>query len=74
MTWFPLPLPSSRGRDRHAGRSPFPHQVDVFWRETVGLVEEVAQGALQLQGFLGQTAGWFDGPGEFGAQAGRRVA
>ena len=42
-----------------------PHEGDLGWGEGVGLVDEVAEGALEGQGFDGEGAGWGDGAGVF---------
>ena len=52
----------------HAGRGGLPHQGNLRWGQGVGLVDEVAEGALQLQGFGGEGAGRVDGAGAFLAQ------
>ena len=57
-----------RRRDGHAGRGGLPQQVDLRWGQGVGLVDEVAEGALQGLGFGGEGAGGFDGAGVFFAQ------
>ena len=49
--------------DRHAGRDGFPHEINLRRGEGVGPVDEVAEGALQVQGFGGEGAGGFDGAG-----------
>ena len=40
-----------------------PHQGDLGWGQAVGLVDEVAERALQSQRFGGEGAGGFDGAG-----------
>jgi hypothetical protein len=61
-------MQSVAGRDGHARRGGLPHEGDLGRGEAVGLVDEVAQGALQLQGLGGKGAGGFDGAGVFVAQ------
>jgi hypothetical protein len=41
----------------HAGRSGFPHESNLRRGQGVGLVDEVAEGVLQGQGFGGEGAG-----------------
>jgi hypothetical protein len=55
-------------REGHAGRGGLPHELYLRWGLAIGLVDEVAEGALQGQGFNGEGAGGFDGAGVFGAQ------
>lgn len=55
--WCPGP------RNGHAEGGGFPHEVNLRWGQGVGLVDEVAEGALQGQGFGGAGAGGFDGAG-----------
>ena len=45
-----------------------PHEGDLRWREGVGPVDEVAERALQGQGFGGEDVGGFEGAGVFVAQ------
>jgi hypothetical protein len=45
-----------------------PHHGDLGGGEGIGLVDEVAEGALQGQGFGGEGAGGFEGAGVFVAQ------
>ena len=42
-----------------------PHQINLCRSQTAGLVDEVAERALQGQGFGGEGAGGFDGAGVF---------
>jgi len=58
-----------RGRDGHAGRGGFPHQIDLGGGQAVGLIDEVAELPLQVQSFGGDGAGGLDGTGVFGAQS-----
>ena len=44
-------------RDGHAGRGGFPHEGDLRRGQGVGLVDEVAEGALQFQSLGGEGAG-----------------
>ena len=44
-------------RDGHPGRGGLPHQGDLRRGEGVGLVDEVAERALQGQGFGGEGEG-----------------
>ena len=46
-----------------------PQEFNLHRGEGVGLVDEVAEGALQGQGFGGAGAGGFDGSGVFVAQS-----
>ena len=57
-----------RRRDGHAGRGRLPHQGDLGGGEGGGLVDEVAEGALQFQGFGGEGADGLDGVRVFPAQ------
>ena len=50
-------------RDGHAGRGRLPHDLNLRRGEGVGSVDEVAEGALQFQGFGGEGAGGLDGAG-----------
>ena len=56
------------GRDRHAGRGGLPHEGDLCRGQAVGLVDEIAEGALQGQDSGGDGAGGGDGSGVFVAQ------
>src|ERR1035438_4593510 len=49
----------------HAGRGGLPHQINLRRGQGVGLVDKVAEGALQFQGFRGGGAGGVDGAGVF---------
>ena len=49
--------------DGHAGWDGSPYQGELGWGQGAGLVDEVAEGALQGQGFGGEGAGGFDGAG-----------
>ena len=60
-------------RDGHAGRGGLPHQGDLCRGEGVGLVDEVAEGALQGQGFGGEGAGRRDGAGVFLSRKSQRA-
>ena len=44
-------------RDEHPGRGGLPHEGDLHRGRGTGLVDEVAEGALQAQGFGGEGAG-----------------
>ena len=57
--------PGCARRDGHAGRGGFPWQLNLRRGQAVGLVNEVAERALQGQGFGGTGAGGFDVPGAF---------
>ena len=60
-------------RDGHAGRGGFPHQSNLRRGQAVGLVCEVAEGALQFQGLGGEGAGGLESAGAFlakGVEAG----
>ena len=57
-----------RRRDGHAGRAGFPHQLNLRRGQAVGLVDEVAEGGLQVQDFGGEGAGGFDAAGVFISQ------
>jgi hypothetical protein len=48
---------SAGRRDRHAGRGGFPHEINLRRGQGVGLVDEVAEGALQVHFFGGAGAG-----------------
>lgn len=50
-------------RHGHAGRGGLPHEINLRRGQGVGLVDEVAEGALQFQGFGGEGAGGVDGAG-----------
>jgi len=52
----------------HAGWGGLPHEGDPGGGEAVGLVDQIAEGALQGQGFGGEGSGGFDGAGVFAAQ------
>src|ERR1035438_7145491 len=52
-----------RPRDRHAGRGGLPQEINLRRGQGVGLVDEVAEGALQFQGFGGEGVGGVDGAG-----------
>ena len=54
--------------DGHAERGGFPHESNLGRGQAVGLVCEVAERALQVQGFGGEGAGGLDGAGAFLAQ------
>jgi len=41
-----------------------PHAVNLCWGQGVGLVDPVAEGALQFQGLGGEGTGGFDGAGK----------
>ena len=58
------------GRDRywHPGRGGLPHQGYLRRRQAVGLVDEIAEGALKDQCPGGEGAGGFEGAGVFVAQ------
>src|ERR1035438_2120038 len=45
------------GRDGHAGRGGFPQEINLRRGQGVGLVDEVAEGALQGQSLGGAGAG-----------------
>jgi hypothetical protein len=60
--------------ERHPWRRGVPHQFHFFGREAVGLVDEVAEGAFELQGFGGAGAGGVDAVRVFGTQGARLVA
>jgi hypothetical protein len=65
----PFPFKSCCGRgDGHAGRGGLPHQFNLRLAQAVGLVDEVAERALQGQGFGGEGAGGGNGAGVFVAQ------
>src|ERR1017187_8490197 len=49
----------------HAERGGFPHEINLRRGQAVGLVCEVAEGALQFQGFGGEGAGGLDGADVF---------
>ena len=62
----PLILFQSNGRrDEHTGRGGLPHQSNLRRGEGVGLVDKVAEGALQSQGFGGEGAGGPNAPRVF---------
>jgi hypothetical protein len=50
-------LPSFWPLNSQAGRGGLPHQGDLRPCQAVGLVDDVAEGALQVQGFGGEGAG-----------------
>src|SRR5450759_4617567 len=53
----PFLFSSCRGWcDGHAGRGGLPHELNLRRCQVVGLVDEVAEGALQVQGFGGDGA------------------
>ena len=52
----------------HPGRGGLAHQGDLGWGEDAGLVDKVAEGALQGQGFGGEGAGGGECAGVFVAQ------
>ena len=53
----PFPFNSCcRWRDGHAGRGGLPHQGALPRSQAIGLVDEVAEGALQARGFGGEGA------------------
>ncbi len=54
--------------DGHAGWGGFPHEIDFGRGKGVGLVDEIAEGALQVQSFGGEGPGGFDGAGVLGPQ------
>ena len=54
--------------DGHAAWGGFPHKVNLCRGQGVGLVDEVAEGALRDQRFGGEGAGGVDGAGVFVAQ------
>lgn len=54
-----------RCRNGHPRRGGFPHQANLFRRQAVGLVDEVADFGFQLQGFGRQLPGGVDRPGAF---------
>ena len=57
---------SGRGQgDGHAGRGGLPHWLNLRRGQAVGLADEVAERALQRQGFGGKGAGGFNGSGVF---------
>ena len=59
----------ARGRwDGHPGRDGLPHASNLRRGQGVGLVDEVAEGALQGQGFGGEGAGGLESAGAFLAQ------
>jgi|ERR1019366_1263372 hypothetical protein len=62
-----------RRSNKHAGRGGFPHELNLGWGQGVGLVDEVAEGALQAQGFGGEGAGGFDGAGVFLSRSSQRA-
>ena len=43
----------------------FPHEFNLRRGQRVGLIDEVAEGTLQVQGFGGEGAGGFGGAGVF---------
>jgi hypothetical protein len=47
----------------------FPHQLSLRPGQAVSLVDQLAEGALQFQGFSSEYAGRFDGTGVFLAQS-----
>ena len=47
----------------------FPHQLSLRPGQAVSLVDQLAEGALQFQGFSSECAGRFDGTGVFLAQS-----
>src|ERR1039458_648479 len=55
-----------------AGRGGFPHEINLRRGQGVGLVDEVAERALQDQGFGGAGAGGFDGAGVGSASGGMK--
>src|ERR1017187_1674967 len=57
-----------RPRDRHAGRGGLPQEINLRRGQGVGLVDEVAEGALQGHSFGDEGAGGLDGAGVFVAQ------
>ena len=57
-----------RGRGGHPGRGGSPHEIILRRCQAAGLVDEVAAGALQFQGFGGKGDGGFNGAGVFLAQ------
>ena len=62
----PLILFRSTGlRDGHAGQGGLPHELNLRRGQSVGLVDEVVEGARQFQGFGGEGAGGGDGAGVF---------
>jgi hypothetical protein len=50
-------------RDGHAGRRGLPQELNFRRGQAVGLVDEVAEHALQFRGFGGDGAGGLDGAG-----------
>ena len=54
--------------DGHAERGGFPHESNLGRGQAVGLVCEVAEGALQVQGSGGEGAGGLESAGAFLAQ------
>src|ERR1017187_5485791 len=56
-------------RDGHAGRSGCPYEINLRRGQAGGLVDEVAEGALQFQGLGGTGAGGFNTAGVFLAQS-----
>ena len=67
-------MPPSR-RNGHPGRGGLPHQGDFGGGEGVGLVDEVAERALQLQGLGGEGAGGLKAEGAGAAKgAAKEVA
>ncbi len=57
-----------RSRDGHSRQGGLPHQGDLGGGEGVGLVDEVAEGALKGQGLGCECAGGGEGAGVFIAQ------
>jgi hypothetical protein len=55
-------------RDGRAGRGGFPHEINLCCGQGVGMVDEVAEGALQRQGFGSDGSGGFEAAGVFVAQ------
>lgn len=59
-----------RSSKRHPRWRGGPHQLHFLGREAVGLVDEVAEGAFEVEGFSGEGAGGFDAVRVFGTQGG----
>jgi hypothetical protein len=51
--------------DGHAGRGGLPHEFNLPQGQAIGLIDEVAERALQAQGFGGEGVGGVDGAGVF---------